>query len=1245
MKTIFVSSTFQDMHYERDIIHDRVTPALNAVARQYGESVAFCDLRWGVNTGELESEDGARKVLSVCLEEIDRCRPYMLVILGNRYGWIPDPGLIADTASRARFALEELEQSVTALEIEYGALSNPEQLERTLFYFREFEGEVPASYEPEDPHHAAKLEELKGRIRKLAGGRLKTYTLGWDPVANRPVGLEQFAALVESDVRGLMEAEWRETAALTPYQRDQRGQWDYAAQKARQFSAREDFVSNCIALLDGGTNLLAIRGQSGTGKSTLMARLAQVLRDRGDGILPIFCSTTPLCNNSLDLVRYIVNNLEERLALLHFMDQPREGQPTEQEWVDRLEDLVAAYNAQEKGRLVILIDGVDQLFADQGRDQLRFVPYNLSPKLQMAVSCLSEFRLSRPMAVQVVESLAAEDRPEIVRGMLSFLGRELDQPVIDAMVQKPAAHSPLYLSLVVQRLTMMNKGDFDEIAAQGDGMAAITRHQLELVAGCSDTLEGVCVDILSAASQRVGGPFVQTAAEYLAASRHGLRERDLEGLLSARGIPWSGLDFAQFVQYLSTFFLLREDGRYDFAHQSIRRGVLDQCSNVQQLHQDILAHLLTLDPQDQVRVREFGYHCILADDKGAFVDYVQAFWTDKAVVSFVARDAHDLAMADGGQWLKELFWQGIGLGVNHPWINWINFDLNAAFGDGQTELELKQQVLEAGLALARQVNDRDQTTKSRRDLSVGCDNVGGVCEALGGRDNLGRALELYQRGLAIREALAEEQDSAQCRRDLSASYEKLGNIYKTLGGRANLERALELYQKCLDSSEALAREQATAQNSRDLAVGYNRVGEVYEALGGRANLERALGWYQKGLECSEVLAREQGTAERRRDLSVSYNHVGDVYQMLGGRANLEQALERYQKGLELREALARELCTTQSRRDLAVSYSRLGEVHEALGDRSNLKEALKRYQRALDNSEALARELGTAERRRDLAVNYSQVGRIYETLGGQTNLEQALELYQEGLELREALAREQGTAQSRRDLTMSYHRVGGVCKALGGQANLERALELYQKGLECAEALAREQNTARSRRDLAICHNKVGEAYEVLGGQANLERALELYQKGLELTEALAREQGTAQSRRDLIISCNRMGGIYEALGGQGNLKRALALYRRGLELAEALGRELNTVSAYDDLAVSYYHVGSCLPEGSEERRRCLTQFLQLSEALFRQTQSQRHREFVEEAHQLLGKTQQTAQPADHPAKTSLWSRLFGRGK
>lgn len=82
------------------------------------------------------------------------------------------------------------------MEIEYGSLSNPKQLERTLFYFRAFEGEVPASYRSEDSLHTA----------KLAGNRLRTYPLGWDQTANQPVGLERFAALVESDVRLLRGA-------------------------------------------------------------------------------------------------------------------------------------------------------------------------------------------------------------------------------------------------------------------------------------------------------------------------------------------------------------------------------------------------------------------------------------------------------------------------------------------------------------------------------------------------------------------------------------------------------------------------------------------------------------------------------------------------------------------------------------------------------------------------------------------------------------------------------------------------------------------------------------------------------------------------------------------------------------------------------------------------------------------------------------------------------------------------------
>lgn len=205
MKSIFVSSTFKDMHEERDIMHKRVIPELNEYAVQYGESVSLCDLRWGVNTEDLDSEERARKVLSVCMVEIDRCRPYMIVLLGERYGWIPEPETLREIETRTGMNLEDLDKSVTALEIEYGSLGNKEQLEHTLFYFREFEGTVPEKYGREDALHERKLSGLKERIRNLAVDRVYTYTVSWDAQKNTLKGLESFAKQMTVDLKALLE--------------------------------------------------------------------------------------------------------------------------------------------------------------------------------------------------------------------------------------------------------------------------------------------------------------------------------------------------------------------------------------------------------------------------------------------------------------------------------------------------------------------------------------------------------------------------------------------------------------------------------------------------------------------------------------------------------------------------------------------------------------------------------------------------------------------------------------------------------------------------------------------------------------------------------------------------------------------------------------------------------------------------------------------------------------------------------
>lgn len=84
---IFVSSTFRDMHAERDHLNRFVFPELRARCLRRGVELVGIDLRWGVT----EEETRRQGALNICLSEVDRCRPFFLGLLGERYGWVPPP--------------------------------------------------------------------------------------------------------------------------------------------------------------------------------------------------------------------------------------------------------------------------------------------------------------------------------------------------------------------------------------------------------------------------------------------------------------------------------------------------------------------------------------------------------------------------------------------------------------------------------------------------------------------------------------------------------------------------------------------------------------------------------------------------------------------------------------------------------------------------------------------------------------------------------------------------------------------------------------------------------------------------------------------------------------------------------------------------------------------------------------------------------------------------------------------------
>lgn len=79
---VFISSTFNDMHSERDYLVKRVFPELQDWCERRKLRLVDIDLRWGVT----EAAASGKRAVQVCLERINDCRPFFLCFLGQRHG-------------------------------------------------------------------------------------------------------------------------------------------------------------------------------------------------------------------------------------------------------------------------------------------------------------------------------------------------------------------------------------------------------------------------------------------------------------------------------------------------------------------------------------------------------------------------------------------------------------------------------------------------------------------------------------------------------------------------------------------------------------------------------------------------------------------------------------------------------------------------------------------------------------------------------------------------------------------------------------------------------------------------------------------------------------------------------------------------------------------------------------------------------------------------------------------------------
>ncbi len=208
---IFISSTFNDMHAERDFLVKRVFPRLRDWCERRRLRMMDIDLRWGVT-----EHDATRHaaVVDVCLNRIDACRPFFVCLLGQRYGWIPSPGDVSpqtlenfpglDAAMAQNLSVTELEVLHAVLRPFHDGHQVPDHGRdgQALFYLRD-----PSSLEglPDGPKYLRRTfddgaEEDGGRrlfllekqknLRETTvpstGRPAATYECSWDPASFSP---------------------------------------------------------------------------------------------------------------------------------------------------------------------------------------------------------------------------------------------------------------------------------------------------------------------------------------------------------------------------------------------------------------------------------------------------------------------------------------------------------------------------------------------------------------------------------------------------------------------------------------------------------------------------------------------------------------------------------------------------------------------------------------------------------------------------------------------------------------------------------------------------------------------------------------------------------------------------------------------------------------------------------------------------------------------------------------------------
>ncbi|XP_041095472.1 telomerase protein component 1 isoform X2 [Polyodon spathula] len=529
---VFVSSTFRDMHGERDLLVRSVFPELRLRAARLCVSLQEVDLRWGI------TEEESNRAVELCLTEVSHSQLFV-GILGERYGLVPGQLTLPDLPHFRWLQSAPPGRSITELEILQFQNQNGEAAPSRMFlYLRnpQLLRSVPQQWEKdfaaESEEARKRMADLKSRLLNSGVPITENYPCEWGGVsAGKPFvkGLEEFGKKVLSDLWGALLDQFAQEEESSDTGSEVTAQEVFQEWQQRQFYGRRKLLAMATQKLHelGKGGLFIVPGGAGEGKTVFLASLVNELKSPTDTAKPstdvtfYFTGASQSAKSAGRFLRYLVQSLSQRLG------QEVELATSYRALLLQLEPLLQrACKAGSKRPLVILVDGADLLENEKGLPSSDWIPQSLPQRVTLVLSVSSDSALHRSLARRkdAVEfplgPLSLLDKREMVEHSLAAYGKKLSDSAfnnqIRVLLMKKGSQHPLYLRLACEEIRAF--GVFEKIK---EGLQSLPL-----------TLTQLLQHVLAGLEQSCGAGQIAWALAALGVSRTGLRERDLYSLLT-----------------------------------------------------------------------------------------------------------------------------------------------------------------------------------------------------------------------------------------------------------------------------------------------------------------------------------------------------------------------------------------------------------------------------------------------------------------------------------------------------------------------------------------------------------------------------------------------------------------------------------------------------------------------------------------------------------------------------------------